>query len=166
MADFTMPYFGQLNLESLQEYYSTEFDFNNTIIEIDLNFESKSVDLETMTAAKAIIEKLPELDQQNKVYINRDYNDEDGDSARFYLDFHLEEIGTQKLAALLGLNSEAEELEKLLLANLHLVRVGLYPNSEEIFAVFDYSLGRKLTNYIIVVNLDRESELDYITVES
>lgn len=166
MTNFSMPHFGQLNLESLQEYYSTEIEFNKTTVGIDLNFESKTIDLEAMMAAKTIIEKLSELDQQNKARIDRDYNDKDGDSARFYLDFHLEEIGEQELITLFGLSGETTELQKQLLDKIHLVRVGLYPDSEEIFAVFDYSLGREVTNYLIVVNLDKEGELDYITVES
>lgn len=166
MTNFSMPHFGQLNLESLQEYCSTAIEFNKTKVEIDLNFESKTIDLEAMMAAKTIIEKLSELDQQNKAHIDRDYNDKDGDSARFYLDFHLEEIGEQELITLFGLSGETTELEKQLLDKIHLIRVGLYPDSEEIFAVFDYSLGREVTNYLIVVNLDKEGELDYITVES
>lgn len=42
----------------------------------------------------------------------------------------------------------------------------MYPDSDENFAVFDYSLGESFTNYLVVVNLDRKGKLDYVTMES
>jgi len=166
MSKFEVPYFGQLNLESLKEYYSTETKFNNIEIQLDLNFENKAIESATMTAVKNILENIAKLDQQNKVYINNDYNDEDGDTVRFYLEHHLEEVDKQELSTLIDFNNKIISPEEQLLAKLHLVRVGFYPDSDEIFAVFDYSLGGNFTNYLVVVNIDRGGELDYMTIES
>lgn len=52
MTDFVLPYFGQLKLDSLEEYYSAKIEFNGAIIRLDLNFEDKMVALATMKAVK------------------------------------------------------------------------------------------------------------------
>ena len=50
--------------------------------------------------------------------------------------------------------------------SLRLVRVGLFPDSEDRFAIFDYSIGRNLTQYLVVINTDENGNLDYMTMES
>ena len=55
---------------------------------------------------------------------------------------------------------------RLLLKKLHLVRVGLYPDSKDQFAIFDYSIGKELTNYLVVINTDENGNLEYMTMES
>jgi hypothetical protein len=44
--------------------------------------------------------------------------------------------------------------------------VGIYPDSEARFAVFDYSLGRNITDDLVVICTDENGNLDYITMES
>lgn len=166
MTDFTLPYFGQIKLNSLDEYYSTKMELNDATIELDLNFEDKTISLATMKSVKKIIDDIPRLDKQNKVYIENDFNDESGDTARFYLEHHLEEVSQQELSTLIDFDDKSTEPEKQLLAKLHLVRVGLYPDNDENFAVFDYSLGKSFTNYLVVVNLNKKGKLDYMTMES
>jgi hypothetical protein len=53
-----------------------------------------------------------------------------------------------------------------MLSKLHLVRVGLYPDSEDEFAIFDYSIGQELTQYLVVINTNEDGEIDYMTMES
>jgi hypothetical protein len=47
-----------------------------------------------------------------------------------------------------------------------MVRVGLYPHDKENFAIFDYSIGTEITNYLVVINTDENGELDYMAMES
>ena len=56
--------------------------------------------------------------------------------------------------------------EKQLFENLKLKRLGLYPQDAKNFAVFDYSIGPKLTDYLVVINLDKKGLLNYISMES
>ena len=119
-----------------------------------------------MKSIKKIINRIPALDQQNKVYIDNDFNDEDGDTVRFYLEHHLEVADKQELSTLIDFGGKNTETKKQLLAKLYLVRVGIYPDNDENFAVFDYSLGKSFTNYLVVCNLNKKGELDYMTMES
>ena len=68
MTDFALPYFGQLKLNSLEEYYSAETEFNGVTVSLDLNFENKTVALAAMKSVKKIVDDIPRLDEQKNIY--------------------------------------------------------------------------------------------------
>lgn len=166
MANFNLPHFGPIDPNELEEYYETEITFNGRQIQIDLNFENKIIELKQLETVQHFIDNIRIFDINNKGFINKDYNDEDGDTVKVYLQHHLEELGTTELAALLPAGSKKPDHEKLLLQKLHLIRVGIYPDSVDQFAVFDYSLGEDITNYLVVLFTDENGNLDYMTMES
>lgn len=166
MPNFKLPHFGFIDPSSLEEYYDVEIPFNDSEIQIDLNFEQKIIDQQRLETLKQFIENIRIHDINNKKHIEADYKDEDGDTVRSYLEHHLEELGRDELAGLIDLNSKSSEHEKQLLKKLHLVRVGLYPDSADHFAIFDYSIGQEMTNYLVVIFTDENGNLDYMTMES
>lgn len=166
MASYALPHFGEIDLSNLDEYYDAEIDFNGEEIGIDLNFENKTIDKKKMDVVKGFIDKIADFDKKNKKYIENDYADEDGDTVKTYIEHHLEEIDKTALAGLLDFNNKSVTPEKQLLKALRLVRVGLYPDSEDQFAIFDYSIGKDLTDYLVVINTDKNGKLDYMTMES
>ena len=166
MSIVTLPHFGRLDSTSLEEYYDVDINFNNSQIQIDLNFENKTIDPKRLETAKSFIENIRIHDLNNKGYINTDYNDKEGDTVKFYLQHHLEELGKEELSDLIELNSKGSEHEKQLLKKLHLVRVGIYPDGESQFAIFDYSIGTEITNQLVVIFTDENGNLDYMTMES
>lgn len=166
MASFKLPHFGPIDPAALEEYYDVEILFNDKEIQIDLNFESKTIDPQRLELAKQFIDNIRIHDLNNKKLIEADYKDEEGDTVKFYLEHHLEELGEEELSALVDVNSKSSEHEKQLLQKLHLVRVGLYPDSADQFAIFDYSIGQDITNYLVVLFTDENGNLDYMTMES
>ncbi|MEP7164642.1 MAG: DUF2004 domain-containing protein [Ferruginibacter sp.] len=166
MANIKLPYFGILDPASLDEYYDADIDLNGMEIQIDLNFDNTTIDIKRLEAVKQFIENLRIHDLNNKKYIQKDFDDADGDTVRFYVENHLEELGIDDLNELIGPGTKTADQPKLLLKKLHLVRVGLYPDSDTQFAVFDYSIGKELTNYLVVINTDENGNLDYMTMES
>jgi len=166
MSNFKLPHFGFIDPASLEEYYDVEIPFNDTEIQIDLNFNKKTIDPERLETVKQFIENIRIHDLANRKHMEADYNDEDGDTVKFYLENHLEELGKDELAELIDLKSKSSEHEKQLLKKLHLVRVGLYPDTENQFATFDYSIGQEITNYLVVIFTDENGNMDYMTMES
>ncbi len=166
MVEYTLPHFGQLATENLEEYYDVDIVFNGNEIQIDLNFDNKATDIATMDKVKNFIENIENFDNLNKTYILDDYNDDEGNTVKFYIEDHLEEIGKDELSTIINFDDTTIELEQQLLAKLKLVRVGLYPESEDNFAVFDYSIGQDITNYLVVINTDENGQLEYMTMES
>lgn len=166
MAEYALPYFGNLPTENLEEYYDVDIELNGNEIQVDLNFENQTVDTLILDKVKNFIEKLEKFDKLNKTYILNDYNDEDGDTVKFYLEHHLEEVDKEELTKLVNFDDTITEPEQQLLSKLKLVRVGLYPDNEDNFAIFDYSIGKDITNYLVLINTDENGQLDYMTMES
>ena len=166
MKDNLLPHFGKLPTENLEEYYDVDIDFKGNQIQIDLNFDSKTIDASTFEKIKKVIENIEKFDEQNKKYILQDYNDEEGDTVKFYLEHHLDEVEKEELSALINFDDTANEPEKQLLNKLKMVRVGLYPNDKDNFAIFDYSIGQEITNYLVVINTDENGALDFMSMES
>lgn len=166
MAKYALPYFGNLPTENLEEYYDVDIELNGNEIQVDLNFEHQTVDTLILDKVKNFVEKLEKFDKLNKTYILNDYNDENGDTVKFYLEHHLEEVDKEELTKLVNFDDTITEPEQQLLSKLKLVRVGLYPDNEDNFAIFDYSIGKDITDQLVVINTDENGQLDYMTMES
>lgn len=165
MTSFKLPNFGIINIESLDEYYEAEVDFNNSTIQVDLNFEDKSITEERMDVLKQFIENLRIHDINNKKFIQKDFENSNEDSVQDYIEDHLNELPLDDIETLVGANTKSTDRPEQLLKKLHLIRVGLYPHSKE-FAIFDYTIGRELTNYVVAVNTDENGNLSFISIES
>ncbi|WP_153797672.1 DUF2004 domain-containing protein [Foetidibacter luteolus] len=166
MATYSLPHFGPVDFTNLEEYYDITIDFNGQEIELDLNFENKTIEVKRLDTVRTFLEKIPGFDRNNKKYIEEDYGDDDCDTVKLYVQHHLEEIDKAELTDLIDFDNKAISLEEQLMKALRLVRIGLYPDSEDQFAIFDYSIGRDLTNYLVVLFTDEKGKLDYMTMES
>lgn len=166
MKEYTLPHFGQLSTENLEEYYTTNMDFNCNEVQVDLNFENKNIDPSQLKKVKNYLENIGKFDKLNKTYLHDDYNDKEGETVKFYVEHHLEEVEKEELSTLINFDDSATEPEQQLLKKLELVRVGLYPDSEDQFAILDYSIGRDITDYLVVINTDENGQLDYMAMES
>lgn len=166
MAEYTLPYFGQLSTDNVEEYYDVNIDFNGNEIQVDLNFERESTDGTKLDQVKNYLENIEKFNRLAKSYILEDYHNEEGDTVKFYLEHHLEEVEQEELSTLINFDDVTVEPEKQLLKKLELVRIGLYPDNEEGFAILDYSIGKEITNYLVVINTDQNGQLDYMAMES
>lgn len=166
MANIKLPHFGILDNENLEEYYDVEIEYNKTALQIDLNFDSKTIAPEKLDTVKHFIDNIRIHDLSNRKHIERDFADEDGDTVMEYIDMHLEFLGETEIASLIGPNTKKADQPALLMQKLHLIRVGLYPHNEDQYATFDYSLGREITDHMVVVFTDNNGNLDYMTIES
>ena len=166
MSSYTLPYFEPLESTNLEPYYDVDIEFNGRQIQIDLNFDEKEIDASRLDTVKRFIENIQKFDEQNKTYFLDDYNDEEGDTVKFYLEEFWAEIDQEQFSEATGFEAGDDEPERRLLEKLHLVRVGLYPDNDDVFAIFDYSIGTDFTNYLIVINTDEKGEMDYMTMES
>jgi len=178
MTDYLLPPFGQINLSSVNEYYEAEIESEGKQIRLDLNLAKTAIKEDAMDTIRHFIENINNFDITNKSYIDKDYNDENGDTVKEYIDFHIEELGEDKLAQLIDYDNKEITPEKQLLKKLTLERVGLYPDGKydtQYFAVFDYTFegnvysidGRRtITDQIIAVKTDNRGNLDHLAWES
>lgn len=166
MAIVELPYFGPLDTTSVEEYYETEIQHNYMSVQIDINFENNTIEEERLIAVKKFLEKIPAWAIQNKKYIQDNLTDENDDTVREYAEFILEEFQEADLQEMIDMDTDMEERVNQLTRMLHLVRIGLYPDGDAQFAVFDYTIGHDLLDHLVVINTDENGKLDYITMES
>lgn len=165
MSSITLPHFGTLHPNSLDGYYDTETIIAGNDVRLDLNFSEKTIPLSRLSAIKKYLDRLEYHLLKVKKYIYDNYHDEESeDGVRFYFNFHKDEMGEDGLVEQLEINT-IDEVDDQLLDKLQLVRIGFYPDSHD-FAIFEYSFGEDLTNYIVVVSTDEDAELNSVTVES
>lgn len=166
MAKLTLPQFGQLDSDQLEDYYEASVPFGKDHVSADLNFDESSIDIVHLEAAGRFLTQLADYDFKIKKLLQEDYQDEDADTVRTYLEHHLDELPEDELDELLTGTDKKRSREEQLFSRLHLVRVGFYPHQEDQFAVFDYSIGEDITQYLIAVILNESGVLNYMTMES
>ena len=167
MSEYTLPHFGTLKLESLEEYYQVDLELNGKAVQVDLNFEANTLDVETFQRVKSFIENIEKFDQKNQDYIQQDFENEREGTVKEYVDFHIEELGDDFLEKI-GISNPIDKAQQFL-TKLYLTRVGLYPDGKydtSYFAVFDYTTNRDLTDQLIVVKTDDHGNLDHLSWES
>ena len=159
-----VPYIGMVDHVSIEQYYEAIFELNGKTVQLDINFESTSLELNKIEEVKHFIENIRIHDLSNKKCIKSDFND--GGEVLTYIEHHISELATDDLLSLVGKTLKRTEHPKQLLLALHLIRVGIYPEDSEVYAVFDYSIGKELTDYVLVVNTDKNGNLEFIDMES
>lgn len=166
MPAYNLPFFGEIDSTEPEEYYEANIELNGHTIQLDLNFdEDEPIDTNHLDALAKLLTSLAEVDRENQVYIEKDFNGA-GDTVKTYIDHHLENIDEGELKELIDTGNEAISPQDQMLKALRLVRVGFYPGNEQDFAVFDYSINPELTQYLVVIFRNEEGEINYITMES
>lgn len=165
MPQFTLPYFGSIDSNALEGNYDTEVRIAGRDIRLDLNFSEKSMDLSSLSILNKYLDNLEDHLAKTKEYIKENYHDEDAaDGVRFYFEFHKDEFGEEVFKNQFGINN-VDDLDEQLLSKLNPVRIGIYPGHLD-FAVYDYTVGEDVTNYLAVVKTDEDGDLANVTVES
>ena len=118
MADITIPPFGRIDPELLEEYYDVAIPFNKTEIQLDLNFEHKTILLSKLETVKHFIENIRIHDLNNKRFIDADFKGKEAGVVNSYLEQHLEELGENELEELIDLNSKESDYRDQLLKKL------------------------------------------------
>lgn len=166
MPNVELPFFGAIDTASIEEYYETEFEQDEGTISVDLNFENSSIDEERLITVKKFLLNIPAWIQKNKQYIRQNLDDEDDDTVREYASYLMDVLKEEELKQFVNTDAEPGEQIAQIAGNLHLVRIGLYPDSDGQFAIFDYTIGRDLVDYLVVINTDENGILEYMTMES
>jgi serine protease inhibitor len=166
MMSYDLPYFGQINLTELKDYYNVKLA--DSKLSIDLNFKNKAISEQEIEVVKAFLNNIEKFDIQNKICIDEDFK-ESGEETIDYINFYLEELDEEELSKIIDDEESPKDIQ--LLNKLKLIRVGLYPDGEQddgCYGVFDYSIyiDGEAFNYLLVVKTNEKGELDHITWES
>lgn len=156
-------YFDNIDFNNLDDYYSIEALIDSLQIEIDLNFETKSIDSAEIDKLNSTLKDLKSLIPKTWDWIKADYKS--GVDVKEYISFHLDDFFKDNPEEILQGTDSSLNNDQRFLQTLKVNRIGVYPSSDN-YLVFDYMTNEELSNYILVVNVNKNLELEYITVES
>ena len=158
--------FSKINLEKLEDYYDWTLKFGKRKINLDFNFETESINQPELNEIIEFVGTTPKFDIQNRNYIKADF-EQDVSMTSDYLNFYLDELHENELAGIIDIKNRKESRNGLLMKKLNLIRVGIYPQASY-FGTFDYSIdiNGEPCNQLLVVHINKDGTLDYITWES
>ncbi len=164
-----IPYFGEIDTESLRDYYCVTAELGGSKVEVDINFTQASTNSSTVTVVSQFLMKLDQMDKENRKHIDQDFTSE-GETDD-YFEFYLEELLEDELSGLVDQSQDRDAQKRQLLSRLELSRVGLHPDQREelgYFATFDYSIriGDELCNQLLVINTKEDGGFAHLTWES
>lgn len=160
------PDFMEIDIKKLEDYYDWTLSYGKRKLNLDFNFETESIDQTELNQIKEFVNKIPEYDVQNWNYIKADF-EQDVSMTSDYLNFYLDELDDNELADIIDLKNRKKSRNSLLMEKLTLIRVGIYPRGSY-FGTFDYSIDidGEPCNQLLVVHINADGTLDYITWES
>ena len=164
MNHYELPIFGKINLDQVEDYMVKDIMLDGRDISIDLNFDNLKVKESLVTPLVDFIDKLHVHMDAALLKIREDFIA--GGEVLEYIEHHTEEVEADEMDALLKNADKNLSKEKQLLSVLHLKRIGLYPDSDSNFSTYDFTLGQDFTNYLIVVNMDKDGTIREIVMES
>ena len=161
---YSLPYFGTVDPEALNEYYDVQTEMAGQRLTVDINFDESSIAIEKLDQLRIRLETLQALLGHASDAVRESFRQEQ--DARKYIDQHMDLIDSPELQKGLRQADAGLSSEEKLFALVRPLRIGLYPEDEESYFVFDFSLSRELTDYLIVVVMSVDEKLRYVTTES
>ena len=160
-------YYGDIDINNAEEYYESEIELDAEKIQIDMWFEEKWINESVIRDADNFLNEFRRFYEISKSSLEKDFGS--GLEVKEYLEHHLDQLNESEQIDL-GLNptDDLPKKTKDLYAKLHLKRVGLYPTGAfgAEFAIFDFTIGADLTQYLVVIKMNKEGIISELTTES
>lgn len=165
MANYKIPYFGELNLQKLEAYATQTIELNNRSIIIDINLlNGTSVSEAEMKVIKSFLENLESYTRQITNILPTDYA---ARGATYdYMEEFLRELDDDDLISVLHGTDEELPTEERMFQKFYINRISFYPEKEdELLAVLDYAISGNITEDALVVMLNKQMKLKGIVIE-
>ena len=144
--------------------YYIEIDQQN--INIDLNFENNKPTDNQLNSLDLFLNQLSKIIKINETKIRSEFVSSVDNVVNEYISYHLSEIPKDELHQLIDYNNKSKSDRLKLFEKIKLTRVGIYPQDNERYAIFDYTIGEKYTQYLIVITTDKNGKIIDVTTES
>jgi hypothetical protein len=167
MASFQLNPIGRVDFTSNDEnYWEFSLPRANRSIEVDFNLDEGEMTNSRFNSVKKFVEQSDAFESAARKAIEADFASDPDNASAMYLSHHAEELSAEERLKYFGSKDASTLTVQHLLRSLHLQRIGLYPDSEDYVAVFDFSLDPEATQYILVVEFDAAGEVVGVSMES
>jgi hypothetical protein len=166
MTKYLTKHFGEIDLDSLEEWYDSEIEINGKIVEISIAISAalSGVDESSLQAIDNYIDNLNINEISIRYIIEKDFHK--GGEVADYIEQQIKHQDKEKITNLIfNIDKKITKKEKLL-SILDLLWIRFYPERDDtMFAVFDYTICEELTDDLIAVKLLKDENI-LIDIES
>lgn len=160
---FSFPFFNELDIKSIEDYYDIDIEFHGKKVSIDLNFEVDSVKMEDLNVTKNILENIESFYQTAHAAILAEVGQEG--SVDYYINEVSNEMDEECLEEILENADKTLDIKEQILSKIYLKRVGIY--SQELNKVIlDFTISQDYWDDLIVVWMFSNGQIDAIGIES
>ena len=167
MFQFTLPTGGRLDFPNATDgYWEFSLRFADRDVAFDVNVENGQMTETLFERVEPFVVYTGRFDSTARSAIRVDFAESPDGSSSLYLGHHADEFSDEERAKHFG-SRDAKNLGiRQLLNAIHLKRIGLYPDSDDPIAVFDYTIDEDATNYLLSIEFDEAGAVIGISMES
>ena len=167
MPTFEIPVVGAVEFPTgTNGYWQFELPMRGGDVSVDINADEEIFTRAMLEEIKEFISDAARFDEIARDAFRADFTERPEGTVGAYLSHHAEELGEKDLLRIFGITDPDDLDIQHLLDALQLKRIGLYPGSEDLVAVFDYTIDEEATDYILAVEFDGEGEVYGISMDS
>ncbi len=162
MNNYQIPGFAAIDLDNLNDYYNAHISFQEHDVQLDITFDEYTVDRQKLETIATFVTQLDSFHQKAVAAMQQEYLS--GTVVQSYIDKHRDLFAKQQTTENTPASREDEAAQ--LIAKLYLKRIGFYPENESEFAIFDYTIEKDETRYLVVVNFKKDGTIDGIVIDN
>ena len=167
MPAFEVPAVGAIDFPNgTGGYWQFDLPMRGGDVPVDINVDGDSLTQSLLDRIKGFIADAARFDEVARDAFKAEFAEKPEGTVGTYLSHHAEELGEKDLLRIFGTADPDDLGIDHLLDALQLERIGLYPGSEDYCAVFDYTIDREATDYILAVEFDGDGEVYGISMDS
>ena len=167
MALLTLPSIGTLDFPADTDgCWDFTLEFAGHTVPFDVNVDGCEMTQSLLDKVQFFVADAGRFEAIARSAIQADYADDPEGASSLYLSHHAEEFGDEENIKYFGSKDVATLGGAQLLKAIHLKRIGLYPDSEDYVAVFDYMIDEDASDYILAVEFDESGTVVGISMDS
>lgn len=167
MPTFDIPVVGAIDFPNgTGGYWQFDLPMRGGDVPVDINAEGDAFTREMLEKIKGFIADAARFDEIARDAFKAEYAEKAEGTVATYLSHHAEELSEKELLKIFGVEDPDDLSIDYLLDALQLKRIGLYPGSDDLVAVFDYTIDAEATDYILAVEFNGEGEVYGISMDS
>jgi len=147
-------------------YWKFDLPMRSGDVPVDINVEGDTFTRAMLDEIKEFIADATRFDEIARDAFKAEYAEKPEGTIAAYLSHHAEELSEKQLLKIFGVADTDELTIEHLLDALQLKRIGLYPGSDDLTAVFDYTIDEEATDYMLAMEFDRDGEVFGISMDS
>ena len=165
MNIINLPFFGNVKIDRnlVEQDYQVFERFNETLIEINLIFETENLTLADLSIVKHFLNEITKHIKNSKDSILKNYNE--NEELKNFIQMHINALTPLGLEVLKELMPKKMKLEEYFLNDLELCKIYIFPDDQDEFIKLIYEISEEITDEKLFVRYGKDLLLKEIATE-